>query len=238
MPAPPVPPDQRDRQADYRRHHPPEPAPASGPSELELAGRCIVWFANVTDAAADRFLELPSRWAGAVSADPGEAGPELNRLIGKAKDAGRVLHPWCDCREPDGDPPGTPFTAALAMREAWELDEPIGEAESVAEYDHAIGHGARLIIGNLTALDAGRQGDVGRRVAAGELGFVQEALQPSALRYIGGMPIAGVCMYPAGDGGAYTPLEQFLAACPTEHRYTFSVWHAAGLRAEDWQLLD
>lgn len=212
----------------------PAPAPLPG---LAMLARNVVFFANVTGDAAGAFLALPARWRGAVTADEAYHSAELEALIAGAHKQGRPLAPWCDCREPDGDPPGTPFRAARAMQARYGLGEPIGECESSTEFDHALAAGARLLIGNPTALDAGRRAEAGRRIAAGTLAIIGEMYRPDAGYSAEGVDIASVCYGVALDDGAHTPVSAYLEASSPAERATFGVYHAAGLEPADWREL-
>lgn len=231
-----TPPDQQDRRSQYRRAHPRVPIPAP-PGVLELVARRLVVFANVTQDAGNRFLALPPTWRGAITADPGYQGGMVEALVAASHDAGRVLHPWCDCRQPDGDPAGTPFPAAQELAKRYGLAEPIGQAESDAEYVHAIGHGARIVFGNPSALSPDAQADAIARCHAGELAFIGEMYRPDPGYSGQGVPIASVLYGVALDSDAYCPVVIYAAASTPTQRATFSVYHAAGLRDADWQLL-
>ncbi len=231
-----VPPDQRDRQAAWRRAHPRIPVPAP-PGILELAARRIVVFANVTQDAGDRFLGLPPIWRGAVTADPGYQGPMVDALIAAAHDRGRIMHPWCDCRQPDGDPPGTPFPAAQELAAKYGLAEPIGQAESDAEYVHAVGHGARIVFGNPSNLSQDARDDAIERCRAGELAFIGEMYRPDPGYTAQGIPIASVLYGVALDEGSYCPVVVYAAASTPTQRATFCVYHGAGLQDGDWRLM-
>jgi hypothetical protein len=213
---------------------PPAP-PASSP--LELAARNVVFVAEVDDGAIAGYLATGRRWSLAVTADHAYRTEELAKLIAAAKDQHRVIRPWCDCREPDGDPAGTPFRDALAMARELGLDEPIGECESSAEYDHAIAAGARILVGNPNALDPDRRRDAAARIGAGTLAIIGEMYVPDPNYSAGGVPIAGVCYGVAPGGGVHTAVVDYLAASTPAQRETFSVYHAAGLTAGDWRLL-
>lgn len=218
---------------EVRRSSSSSPAPAPLPGVFAIA-RNVVFFAEVTPAALEEFLALPARWRGAVTADPAYASAELEELVARAHKAGRPLHPWCDCREPDGDPKGTPFRAAIAMRDRYGLGEPIGECESSAEYDHAIAAGARVLIGNPTALDFTRRRDAAQRIAAGALAVIGEMYRPDPGYSAGGVDIASVCYGVAPGGGVHEPVSTYLAASTPAQRATFCVYHAAGLEPADW----
>lgn len=231
-----TPPDQQDRRDEYRRTHQPPPAPPL-PGMLELVARRIVVFANVTQDSASRFLELPPVWRGAVTADPNYQGGLVDALIAAAHDQGRLMHPWCDCREPDGDPRGTPFRAAQAMAVRYAMAEPIGQAESDAEYRHAIAAGARLMFCNPSALSPLVLADAIARARAGELAGIGEMYRPDPSYSGQGWPLASVLYGVALDDGAYCPAVVYTAASTPTQRATFCVYHAAGLRDADWRLL-
>lgn len=231
-----TPPDQQDRRAEYRRTHPPAPLPAP-PGILELAARRLVVFANVTQDSGNRFLGLPAYWRGAITADPGYQGPMVQALIAASSKAGRILHPWCDCRQPDGDPPGTPFSAARELQQRYGLAEPIGQAESDGEYVHAIGNGARIVFGNPSNLSADAIADAIGRCRAGELAFIGEMYRPDPGYTAQGIPIASVLYGVALDAGSYCPVVVYTAASSPTQRATFCVYHAAGLQPPDWQLM-
>jgi hypothetical protein len=214
------------------------PAPTPAPSSaLELAARNVVFVADVDDDVIAGYLSTPARWSLAVTADPAYRSDELVKLIHAAKGAGRVVRPWCDCREPDGDPAGTPFREAVAMARDYDLAEPFGECESVTEYDHAIAAGARLLIGNPNALDKVRRDAATARIAAGALAMIGEELHPDAGYSAAGVPIASVCIYVGPGAGAYYPVADYLAVLTPGQRATFCVYHARAMWPPDWRLL-
>lgn len=213
---------------------PPAPTPAG---RLDALLHNVVFVAEVDDDAIAGYEATASKWSLAVTADHAYRSPQLLALIAKAKDLHRPVHPWCDCREPDGDPPGTPFRDAVQMAHELGLDEPIGEAESSAEFDHAIAHGARLVIGNPNALDQARRDLATSRIGAGTLAFTGEELEPNPNYSAAGVPIASVTIYVGPGGDVYQPVDVFAPALSPAQRETFCVYHAAALRPADWSRL-
>lgn len=215
------------------------PTPNGSPPSLGLdaLAQRVVFFANVTEEATDAWLLTPKRVRAAITADPSYQGPQVDDLVRRGKAAGRSISPWCDCREPGGDPPGTPFRAAVAMRQRYGLDEPIGQAESPAEYDHAIAAGARILVGNPSALTQTQVDDAIARHARGELAFIGEVYRPDPRYSARGIPISSGLFGVALDGGLYQPVAEYLAVMPAGFDPTFGVYHAAGLRPADWHAL-
>lgn len=218
------------------RSAPDHPPPTNPHPLTELAQR-VVFFANVTDDAVDAWLRTPKTVRGAISADPGEWSDASARLIALAKAAGRSLSPWCDCREPTGDPPGTPMWVAQEMQRHYGLAEPIGEAESSPEWRHAIDHGARLVVGNPASLTQLEISEARSLCERGRLAFIGEVLRPDPLYSAQGVPIASGLFYVAPGGDVYQPVSSYLSVMPVGFRGGFGVYHAADLQPADWAAL-
>lgn len=213
--------------------HPPSPTP----HPLAELAQHLVFFAEVTMESIDAYLRTPSHWRAAVTADLAYHSPELELLIAEAKRQGRPPSPWCDCREPDGSPPGTPFRDAVTMQNHYGLAEPIGEAESSAEWRHAIDSGARLVVGNPSSLTQLEIGEATRLVTGGRLGFIGEVYRPDPLYSARGIPIAAGLFGVALDNGVHEPVAEYLSVMPVSFRAGFGVYHAAGLSPADWAAL-
>lgn len=216
------------------------PVAATEPDPLREAAQRIVFFAEVDDDAITGFLSTPPDVKAAVTADWAYRSYMLDRLIAEAKEQERVIHPWCDCRLPDGDPPGTPFSEAQRMQADYELAEPIGQAESVAEYKHAIFAGTRIVIGNPRQLKEENPlilRDAIGRVNRGTLAFIGEVLEPNGNYSAEGIDIASMCFYTGLDEDRYQPLASFFAVMPAWSLETCCVYHGRACRPADWRLI-
>jgi hypothetical protein len=219
------------------RRSTPAPVPHPPPVPAIAAAHRVIFHAQVTARGMEGALSLDNTWTQAVTADKAYHTPELEHFIAACQDQHKIVRPWCDCREPDGDPKGTPFRDALAMRDTYHLSDPIGEAELVSEYDHATAAGAWLIIGNPSALTPAQLADATVKASAGLLGFIGEMLRPDPSYSGHGIPIASVCIYVGPGGGVYQSIESFWPALTAAQRDTVCVYHADALEPADWTFL-
>lgn len=224
------------KRIEVRRHAATPPPPLPNPHERRRLGH-VVFFAQVTEEAIAGMVSLPADWTAAVTADRAYRSPLLDRLIAELKSRDRTPRPWCDCREPDGEPKGTPYREALKMAADYGLGEPIGQAESSAELKHALDNGARDIVANPNAWTPDERADVTAGILAGELAVTGEMLEPDPAYSARGVPIYSVTYFVGFDNDRYIPLSAFLAASSEAQRGTFCVYHGAALRSPDWPLL-
>lgn len=217
------------------RHNPVVPTPP--PTSPYLQSQRVVFMAEVTNEAIAGALASNMTWKFAVTADPGYWSTNVKRLIDGLKEQGRPPSPWCDCRPASGTPAGTPFPVAKNMQEAYGLSTPIGQAESVQEYLHAIRYGAKIIIGNPAQLatDSAILKDAIERCNEHELEFIGEVLHPDGGYSAQGIPISSGCFYNGLDGGVYQPTSAFEAVMPG-YMPTRCHYHGAMMRPADWAL--
>lgn len=96
--------------------------------------------------------QAPTSYKIALSADKGSHNPAWisQAIVDDLRKAGfKTIYSWCDCR-PDGE--GTPARYAVSAMTKYGLDGWVGQGETVGEMDDAIGAGARMVVGNLSAL--------------------------------------------------------------------------------------
>jgi hypothetical protein len=101
------------------------------------------------DVHPELVLQAPTKYAVALSADPAFRDPHLADTITALRLKGHRVAGWCDCSS-------TPAAAGLAFVGEYGLDYFIGQAENDEQFDDAFGHGAHVIVGNLTALTGDR----------------------------------------------------------------------------------
>jgi hypothetical protein len=126
---------------------PPNPIPPPSSTLASVQGR--IFLAN---SPLD-CLAAPSSMVPVCTADPGYRDWYDEETIDRLFEHFGIVECWCDCREPGGNPSGTPYSVAIEMVEELGLDGPAwGQCESSAEFDHAYAGGARRMVGNLSAL--------------------------------------------------------------------------------------
>ena len=213
---------------------PPTPGPVFDDAQR------IIFFANYTEYAVENALKSNPTWEFAITADPAyNDDPEertlRDKLIAGLRSQSRAPRPWCDCR-PLGE--GTPYKTALAMSENLHLPPPIGQAETVAEYKHAVANGAHIIIGNPSQLatEPSVLADAIAKASAHEISFIGEVLHPDAGYSALGIPIRSACYYVGLDGDVYQPTQRFLDVMPDGLDFTRCLYHAAALKDPDWAL--
>lgn len=150
------------QQCFWNAAHPAPPPPAPVTSPYQDQARLVVFSAQ----EPEKGLNASSKYAIAFSADFAYRYPDLANRIKAARDQGHRVAGWCDCR-PVG---GTPAAVGKAFVEEFKLDYFIGQAESAAEFDDAMSVGAKVIVGNITAL----RSDQLERIAKDKLGWIQE----------------------------------------------------------------
>jgi hypothetical protein len=187
---------------------PPAPTPAG---RLDALLHNVVFVAEVDDDAIAGYEATAAKWSLAVTADHAYRSPSYSKLIAKAKDLHRPVHPWCDCREPDGDPPGTPFRDAVAdgaRARPRRADRRGGIVGRVRPRDR---RRRPAVIGNPNALDQARRDLATSRIGAGTLAFTGEELDPNPNYSAAGVPIASVTIYVGPGGGVYQPCRRVRA---------------------------
>lgn len=117
---------------------PPSPPPPSG---IDLSpAQSWIFMAQEPDKA----LMYPTYYGIAFTADGAYPRPSLS-LIGQLRGRGQRVRSWCDCHS-------TMPSVAIGMASALGLDGWIGEGESAYAFDNAYSAGAKIIVGNLSAL--------------------------------------------------------------------------------------
>lgn len=128
----------------YRIPAPAPPPPPPPPQrDVHLAQR-VVFCAEEPQLAA----HAPPNYVRAVSADHAYRYPDLAARIQQLRAGGAPVAGWCDCR-PSG---GTPAEVGIQFVKDYGLDYFIGQAESAHEFDNAYANGARVMVGNRSAL--------------------------------------------------------------------------------------
>lgn len=184
------------------------PPPPPAPPTTKPPHKAVLFHAG--DVMA--WLGAPSWYWRALSADRGQEWLTAELVAAARGVSGAFVTAWCDCR-PSG---GTDASYAIAAVRKFGLEGWHGQAESAAEFDHALQRGHELglmplaIIGNLGAL----RPDQLALVAAGDVKFIVETyynVQPGlqvdwkgANAGIGGNCVA---MYESStEGAARVPL--------------------------------
>lgn len=242
MPTERVPPDQRDRQADYRRqHHTERPAEAPPPTpRVSPLRRAIIW-GGVTEDAIEQRRTLDRSWLNLVSADRGTWGRSLDQLVSLSQTG--PVEVWCDCRVVDGTHPQAAIDLANLLGVGW-----VGQAESRDELEAAVGihpmgglivpagtERARRLIGNPNAWEPEQQLTAIRMIHEGDLSVSGEQYAgPDAMATYsaGGVPVDSITVGVAMDKGVHYSLSDFPVLAPT-----ILVWHGGGLRPDDWEVL-
>ncbi len=111
-------------------------------------------------------LGAKSKYAIAMSADPGFANVATPEVVSALRFKGHRVYSWCDCR-PSG---GTPAQAAIDMKARLKLDEWVGQSENPPEATEAWGHHAEIIVGQLAALNDAQKKDI----ADGKVLWIEE----------------------------------------------------------------
>lgn len=118
------------------------------------------------DAQPELALQAPSKYGVALSADKAFRDPRLADTIAALRFKGHRVIGWCDCDVAKG----TSAADGLAFVQEYGLDYFIGQAESPEQFDEAFGHGAHVIVGNLTAL----RGDQVAKIDQHQILWIQE----------------------------------------------------------------
>lgn len=224
------------RTVELRRSEAPASPPPPPPARKRRL-RNVVFFAQVTEDSIAGMLSLPREWTAAVTADLAYQTPELVQLIAACKAHGYPIRPWCDCGIAGGNPPGTPYSAAVQMQAHYELGQPIGQAENSGELRRAIGAGALDVIGNPNEWTAAERESVGEMIAAGTFAVSGEMYRVDPGYSAQGVDIASVTWGIGLDADSYTPALDYAHASSPEQVSTACVYHGAALRRADWQLL-
>ena len=160
------------------------------------------------------WLSAPSFYIRALSADRNQAWI-TGSLVQAARQTGSLVASWCDCR-PDG---GTDAAYAISAARTYGLIGWYGQAETAAEFDHALRRGRELglmplaIIGNLTAL----RPDQLALVANNDVRFINELyrnvmpwVRPDYRGANAGVGGSCVAMYEsASEGASRYPLSRY-----------------------------
>lgn len=178
---------------------PPKPLPHVPPSPDLSAARSILFLAqdiNASDLA-------PSYYARAYTADRAYARPSPADVAARRARGIRQFS-WCDCRT-------TLPAEAIEMASELGLDGWIGQGEQAAEFDNAIGAGAKIVIGNFNSLRA----DQLALVVAAKVLWIQEDYWNcgDGVPDWHGWPIAGSCVAVYGDSQcSRKPISDYIAA--------------------------
>ncbi len=208
--------------------------PAPNPPQHPLGSRCV-YFSNVTDEAITLLAALGKPYTALFSADLNQSGPggdyyvtdgQLNRL----RNQGVVVASWCDCS-------ATPYTAAQQMARERGLAYAGGQAEDPAQYQQAVGLGAKQIIGEPSVLkqDPDVLADAILRSNNGTLAFIGEVMHPDPTYSAQGVNITSACFYvdrDAKDGG-YIPLAAY-EVMPFPLRNGCSIYTGGRMTPDDW----
>lgn len=181
----------RDLEAALATHHDPPPPPVSA---LSMLARNVEFSAQEPELA--RQLKPHQRIAWSADRNGGPAYELTQALVDEMRPKLAGLFSWSDCRpEMDsGGNPGTPASYAIALRDKFDLDGWIGQAETQTELRHAVGinldgsmmslaemrdefgHGerAQIIIGNPNAWTADQRARVIAMQTAGLLAVIVE----------------------------------------------------------------
>lgn len=206
----------------------PPPPPASD-AYLEPARNLLV-FASVTDDAIQQACRLPARWKFLFTADP--AYRVTDQQIAAVKASGHKAYAWGDCRT----------TLPVAIR-TFQIDRRLedwyGQAESAQEFDVAYGAGAKVVVGNLSAITPAQLSLVGqtKMLFANELYLnIHPWERPdwrNANAGVGGNVIA--CYGSTAEGAVYTPVQTYIDK-GLFNSHSDSVY-CEGLTAADWDTL-
>lgn len=202
---------------------PPSPPPRS---VLTFQAQRVIFCANAP-------LACPAGLRGytaALSADPAYAEWASRGTVTLLRDRGYRVVSWCDCD-------ATPAAAAIALIAQLGLDGWIGQAETSEQLHNCIQAGCHTIVGNPNAWTADERRIITAQIERGVQAIIGEMYRPDPGYSAQGVPIASFCYGIALDAGSYTPLAEYLAASPPGSIETCCVFHAAGLRDDDWRLL-
>jgi len=140
----------------------PAPNPTPPTPVVVPESQYVIFCANNPEAA----FGAPKKYRIALSADPAYSA-NLPSIISMLRAKGyAAIAGWCDCRTEGG----TPATAGKAFVAQHGLDYFIGQAESAAEFDNALSAGAKVVVGNLTAL----RSDQAKLIEKGVVSLIQE----------------------------------------------------------------
>ena len=149
--------------------HPPAPPPVPVIT-VDPRSQFVVFCAEQMQVA----LAAPMKYALSLSADkeyryPTEKVPELDlhHIITTMKNQGHRVPGWCDCRPA---PDGTPAAVGVEFVKQYGLDYFIGQAESEDEFEDAVSVSAKVIVGNITSLNA----DQLKQIKVDRISFIQE----------------------------------------------------------------
>lgn len=118
-----------------------ETPPPPPPPGIDLSpGRSWIVMAQEPSKA----LMYPAYYGIAFTADPAYERPSLS-LVSQLRSRGQRVRSWCDCH-------ATMPAAAITMATSFGLDGWIGEGESAYAFDNAYAAGAKIMVGNLSAL--------------------------------------------------------------------------------------
>jgi hypothetical protein len=120
----------------------PAPAPAAAPTPTIDLSPAYSWILMAQEP--DKALIYPPYYGIAFTADSAYPKPSTS-LISQLRSRGQRVRSWCDCHS-------TMPPVAIKMAQDYGLDGWIGEGESAYAFDNAYAAGARIIVGNLSAL--------------------------------------------------------------------------------------
>lgn len=221
-----------------RRHvAAPVPPPAPQPVTLASLAANMVFCAQGSEQA----LNAPKGWPVALTADPAYATWARPGIVAQLRAQGRRIYAW-------GVQTQIPASTITGLRDALGLDGAIFQAETSEEYATAMGARAQIVIGNPNAWTDLQRHDATDMIGRGTLAVIGECYTnlggPWPTSYsAGGVPICSICIG-VYDGtsevpgqGWYPTVSAYKQNCPQELWKTVGVYHAAGLRPEDWQAL-
>lgn len=215
----------------------PTPAPSPAPSTLAAQLQSVIYCAQNPLAA----LAGPKRMKPALTADPGYASFTTPDVVAQLKAHFGTCGGWFVQTQ-------VPVQHAKDFVAQYGLDFLIFQGETENEYATAMQYGARLVVGNANAWSDGLRKDAAVRIANGTLAFAQEAYTNLGNPWpdqtsTQGVPAASLVLG-VYDGSAEVPGHGWypgvgdykLHTSPSVWQ-TISVYHAAGLRSEDWAAL-
>lgn len=203
-------------------------APKPLPSLHELARN--VMFTAWAPAAA---LRCPLHWRVAVSADPAYDAA-VRAAAPLIKEHGNLLAVW-------GNQSQVGAERIRQLGAELGADYLIFQAETVEEYETAIGAGCRLLVGNPNAWTAGQRADATARIERGELAVLFEVYSNAGdpwpnLASAQGVPVSSEVV---GVGWGTTPhqLAAYKDKTPTGVWQSMGVYLAEPMTDESWALL-
>lgn len=214
----------------------PPPAPIPAPNALAAQIQSVIYCAQEPLAA----LAGPRRMKPALTCDPAYASFNTPSVVAQLKAHFGTCGGWFVQTQ-------VSIEHARLFAGTLGLDFLIYQGETSEEYRTASEAGAELLVGNANAWTDNQRVSAAKKIGQGVIAFAQEAYTNLGNPWpdqtsTQGVPAASLVLgvYDGSSetpGGWYPTIADYKLHTPPSVWPTVSVYHAAGLRAEDWKEL-